>query len=73
VLDGEPAKRREARDEALGEDVAQRLAIERLVEPQDRVDDHPVRWAVHVQPRRVGVGHRPAGHRGALMRRGGRR
>ena len=49
------AEAREALDDALDEDHrARALPVERLVEPQDRVDDHQVGAAVHVQPGRVG-------------------
>ena len=56
------AETREALDEALAHHLSRALDVQRLVEPQQRVDHHEVRGAVHVQPRCVGGAHSVAGH-----------
>ena len=59
-----PAEAREALHHAFADDLLRCGPVEWLVEPQDGVDDHEVRRAVHVQPRRVGARHGvPLGHR----------
>ena len=55
------------RDEALLQDGHHRIPVQRVVEPEHRVDDHEVGRPVHVQPGGVAPGH-PLGHHRTLLR-----
>ena len=74
ALDRALAEAREAPDHPLEEGRAAAGPVDRRVEPEDGVDDHEVRRAIHVQPGRVGGGHRvtgrhpPHGTRGRVLR-----
>jgi hypothetical protein len=58
ALDRALAEAVKARHDPLAEHGPAPPPVDRLVEPQDAVDDHQVRRPVHVQPRRVGGRHR---------------
>ena len=67
------AEAREVLDDTRAEDGLRRRPVQRLVEPQHRVDDHEVGGAVHVQPGRIGGRHPVTfGHEPTLWRHGRR-
>jgi hypothetical protein len=66
-LDRDLAKARKDLDDPFLEYRAQAPPVDRLVEPEHRVDDHQVRRRIHTQPRCVCARHRLlGGHRHSL-------
>ena len=60
ALDDPLAEARKVVRHTLAEHLLHTGPVQRLVEPQDRVDDHEVGRAVHMQPGRIRGGHRVA-------------
>jgi hypothetical protein len=52
-------------DQARSQDLSDQVDIDRLLEPQQRIDDYQVRRPFHVQPGRVGVAHSLCTHHGS--------